>query len=94
MLRSPFEIKPSNRGHPIIMLDLNLNASQELCKNRSNVEKVKIKAKSLGDWDGRIVAADSDPKLMSNPDYWNAYCQGMYQRYLKKYRIDPINFSD
>lgn len=56
-------------------------------QDRSSIQINKIKARS--DWDSRIVAAEPNPDLMKNPHYWGGYCRGMYQRYLKKYNIQP-----
>ena len=54
-------------------------------------ESLKSRAKSLGDWDGKVLAADPDPEMITNPHYWNAYCLAPYQRYLKKYGINQLN---
>ncbi len=48
-------------------------------------------AEALGHWDSRIAEADSDPEMISNPNYWEGYCEGMYQRYLEKYGINRSN---
>jgi len=51
----------------------------------------RSKATALGDWDGKVLAADPDPQMIPNSHYWNAYCLGQYQRYLKKYGIKQVN---
>ena len=76
------------------MLNSNLSILQESPKqfeNRIGCQNFKSKAIALGNWDGRIIAADPDPEIITNPHYWNAYCQGQYQRYLKKYGINQLN---
>ncbi len=68
-------------------VDIKVSTSQ--IKDKNQLSRVKVAA--LGDWDGRVVAADPDPGMMTNPNYWNAYCQGIYQRYLKKYGINQVD---
>ena len=58
-------------------------------QDRSSAQANKIKARSDGDWDSRILGAEPNPDLLTNPHYWGGYCRGMYQRYLKKYNIEP-----
>ena len=67
------------------MLDRYNNVQQDRSSNQAN----KIKARSDGDWDSRILGAEPNPDLITNPHYWGAYCRGMYQRYLEKYNIEP-----
>ena len=67
------------------MLDRHENKQQ----GQKSIQGNKIKARSDGDWDSRILEAEPNPDLMTNPHYWGAYCRGMYQRYLKKYNIQP-----
>ncbi len=76
------------------MLNPNLSTLQESPKqfeNRIDCQKFKSKATALGDRDVRVVAADPDPEMITNSHYWSAYCQGQYQRYLKKYGINQVN---
>ena len=58
-------------------------------QDRSSIQANKIKARSDGDWDSRILGAEPNPDLITNPRYWGGYCRGMYERYLKKYDIQP-----
>ena len=51
----------------------------------------RSKAIALGDLDGQILAAYPDPEMITNSHYWSAYCQGQYNRYLKKYGINQLN---
>ncbi len=81
------------------MLNEYSNKEQE-CKKRSTREQkrnsrnsAKLKARSQGDWDSRVLKAEPNPELMLNPRYWGAYCRGMYQRYLKKYNLQPTQWK-
>ncbi|MDJ0726754.1 MAG: hypothetical protein QNJ38_16740 [Prochloraceae cyanobacterium] len=68
-------------------------ASREFQEQKEfSVRKLsRSKATALGDWDGRVLAADPDPEMITNSHYWNAYCLGQYKRYLKKYGIKQVN---
>jgi len=74
------------------------NSKQQVSRNIQNLEKLettsaktRIEAKIYGDWDSRIAKADPDPEMITDSHYWEAYCEGMYQRYLKKYGINQSN---
>ena len=82
-------------GVHTLMLNQVIKPEQDQTKLKVGFEQSQLMQKNqaiaLGDWQGRIIAADPDPQMITNPHYWNAYCLGQYKRYLKKYGIKQVN---
>ncbi|MDJ0725625.1 MAG: hypothetical protein QNJ38_10980 [Prochloraceae cyanobacterium] len=82
-------------GVHTLMLNQVIKPEQDQTKLKVGFEQSQLMQKNqaiaLGDWQGRIIAADPDPEMITNSHYWNGYCLGQYERYLKKYGINQLN---
>ena len=78
------------------MVKLSPKQAQESWKIQARTSERKLLAQAVelkkeGFFEAEIWQADPNPNLITNWDYWTAYCHGMKKRYLKKYGINQSN---